>query len=642
MVTTIKKRKNQYFILSLIVILSLFCSINVYAEFGNHVNVSILEQVYQETSYAENYTLVEWQKSCYSEGTINVTNQNNETVYDLYISFLNTASLSDNLSHDSTTKFGNQTQGQPGQKIVIHIPELRQFNYSVFTYNISCMGINPPVNIETSYENTDHGFNAKVLSGYNWTINQTIINNNPTNLTITNINITMKTANVTWNDTNYNFYFGGLYPGGDAGNVAELSTVDWWWTPNTGQLDWLKNESIKYNLTAPLSVPFTATYLALRESVTFQVNYLLSNLTIDEINASAKIDIDFEKKIIRPADNIENHNVTWEITPEVKVPVNITYDLTKVAIWVTENLDPTNTTSNTNWGYLGVNYTGSPIEQINMSNSWGNSSYVWRFNYTDGANAANPPPIVWMKPEYLIANQWGQIYNYTQSIAGNDVYLKYIYVIHGYWLEVSKNVSNIGEDQYRIDILVENIGNGWTPEFEKVTVYDFIPEEFAEWDMQPASYSCLLGASACTNLSIGTSGDEFYGMSYRWDIEWKGTMNSSLGPKKGPNAVSVGNYSWNVSYKVNGTGPYRVTDLYIVGLDPLKVDGAFASPIITIISGIQSYTNEIIYLSVIAFLIIINITNLVMTNRIHRKIQQRLPPAPMKQHNHHKHNHHNQ
>ena len=207
MVTTIKKRKNQYFILSLIVILSLFCSINVYAEFGNHVNVSILEQVYQETSYAENYTLVEWQKSCYSEGTINVTNQNNETVYDLYISFLNTASLSDNLSHDSTTKFGNQTQGQPGQKIVIHIPELRQFNYSVFTYNISCMGINPPVNIETSYENTDHGFNAKVLSGYNWTINQTIINNNPTNLTITNINITMKTANVTWNDTNYNFYF---------------------------------------------------------------------------------------------------------------------------------------------------------------------------------------------------------------------------------------------------------------------------------------------------------------------------------------------------------------------------------------------------------------------------------------------------
>jgi hypothetical protein len=638
MVTMIKKRKSQKFILLLIVLFSIFSSINAYAEFGTHINVTIREEVYQETSFGENYTLSEWQKTCYSEGIINISNDNNETVYDIYISFTNTAFLTDNFTHDSTTKFGNQSQGQPGEKIVINIPELRQFNYSVFTYNISCLGNTPAVDIETSYSNADHGYNAKVLAGANWTINQSITNNYVTNKTITNLNITMRTANVTWNDTYNNFSFGGLYSVGDYTNVTQISSNEWWWAPNGGNLNWHTNASIKYNTTAALSVPFTATYLAIRESVSFEVDYLFSNLSIDEINGSAKMDINFEKRIIRPTDNLENHNVTWEITPEVTVPVNITYDINKVTLWVTENLDPTNKTENTNWGLLEVNYTGSPMKQINMTNSWGNSSYVWTFNYTDGANAANPPPIVWMRSEYLIANQWGQIYNYTQSVAGNDIYLKYIYVVHGYWLEVSKNVSNIGEDQYQIDIHVENIGNGWTPEFEKVTVYDFIPNEFAEWDMGPAAYDCLSGGSACTNLSIGTVGDDFYGMSYRWDIEWKGTMNSSLGPKNGPNAVTSGNYSWNVSYKVNGTGPYRVTDLYIVGLDPLKVDGAFTSPIITIISGIQSYTNEIIYLSVIAFLIVINITNLIMTNRIHRKIQQRLPPAPIKHNNNHQHN----
>lgn len=626
-----KKRKNQLFILSILVLFSIICTINVSAEFGNHINVTIIEEIYQETSYGENYTLVEWQKFCYSEGTINISNNNNETVYDIYIGFVNTNGLSSNFTHDSTTKFGNQTSGQPGQKIVITIPELRQFNYSVFRYNISCMGSNTPVDIKTYYSNVDHGFNAKVLSGNNWTINQTITNNYATNKTVTNINISMKTVNVTWNDTYYNFSFGQLYALGDYTNITQLSSNEWWWEPNGGQLDWHKNVSVRYNMTAPLSVPFTATYLAIRESISFQIDNLYSNLTIGEINGSAKIDFNFEKKLIRPVDNLENNNVTWEITPEITVPINITYDVNKVTLWVTENLDPTNKTENTNWGLLEINYTGSPMKQINMTNSWGNSSYVWTFNYTDGSNATNPPPIVWMKPEYLIANQWGQIYNLTQTIAGSDVYLKYIYVIHGYWLEISKNISNIGEDQYQINILVENIGNGWTPQFEKVTVYDFIPEEFAEWDMQPAGYDCLSGASACTNLSIGTTGDEYHGMSYRWDIAWKGTMNSSLGPKYGPNAVSWQNHSWNVSYKVNGTGPYKVTDLYIVGLDPLKVDGAFTSPIITIISGIQSYTNEIIYLSVIAFLIIINITNLIMTNRIHNKIQQRLPPAPKKQ-----------
>jgi len=628
----LKKRKSAVILLFLTAFV--FASYPVSADFGNHVNVTLFERVYQETTFAENFTLTEWQKFCYSEGTVNVTNPNNETVFDIYLSFTNTAPLSTNFTW-SAGKWGNQSQGQPGTTIVLHIPELRQFNFSTFTYNISCMGQNPPLNIITNYSNADHGYNRKVLAGHNWTLNQTVRNDNPINLNITNINISITAVNVTWNDSKFPFTLQVLDAVGDYLNVSGNGTSNktWYWTPNGGTLAWGENTSIRYSVMAPYSVPFTATYRAISEQVSFEVNSLLSNLTLVDINASGRIDYDFEKRIDQPADNEESFNVTWQILPYISVPVNITYDLNLVTLWVTENLDPANDTTGTIWGKLEINHTGSPLKQINISTSWGNSSYDWYFNYTDGSSQANPPPIVWMQPEWLISHKWGQIVNYTKSVDGNDVYLKYIYVVHGYWLEVQKNVTNIGEDQYQIDIFVENIGNGWTPNGTYVTVYDFIPHDFAWGNMGPSGYDCP-GATYCQNLTVGNAGDTFEGMSFRWNIAWKGTMNASLGPKTGPDSTSYGNYSWNVTYIVNGTGPYRVTELYIVGLDPLKVDGAFASPIITIISGIQSYTNEIIYVGVISFLIIVNITNLIMTNRIHKKIQERMPPAPPPKHHH--------
>jgi len=402
-------------------------------------------------------------------------------------------------------------------------------------------------------------------------------------------------------------------------NGNGTSNYQWSWTPNGGDLNFNESANISFIMRAPYSVPFTATYKALLESITYNVPFLISNISLDYINASADINFSMEKRIEKPADNVESHNVTWEIRPALNTNKNITFDVNKVTLWVTENLDPSNDTADTSWGRLEVNYTGAPMKEINLTTGWGNSSYYWLFNYTDGANSSYPPPIVWMKPEWLITNNYGQIMNYSATRSGTDLYMKYIYVIHGYWLEVQKNVTNIGEDSYQVDIFVENIGNGWTPQFTYVTVYDFIPNDFEWYGMQPAPYACPTG-SYCQNLTVGTAGSEYNGMSFRWNIAWKGDMNSSLGPKVGPDATSYNNYSWNVSYKVNGTGPYRVTDLYIVGLDPLKVDGATVSPVIAVITGLQSYTKEIIYVGIVAFLIIINVTNLVLTNKINRKL----------------------
>ncbi|MGM5482373.1 MAG: hypothetical protein ACQESF_02820 [Nanobdellota archaeon] len=504
--------------------------------------------------------------------------------------------------------------------VIIHIPELRAGNYSTYKYNVTCgENTEPPVDLVTNYTSNSSAYpniNRKVLAGYNWTVTQEARNNLYLGENVTNVNITISAQSVEWNTTSFNFSLEKLLKSGDWNNVEGNGTSnrEWWWAPNGGELAPNENHNISYVVRAPYSVPFTATYLALLENISYNAPFLMSNLTIIDINASAKLNKSFEKRIYKPSDNEDNHNVTWEIRPEALVPINASYELNKVSLWVTHNMNPNN--------YTGLNITyensGSPLKEVNYSTDRKWSTEIdstkdhWRFNYTDGSNTSNPPPIVWMKPEWLITNDYAQLMNYSRTVSGEDVYLKYIYVIHGYWLQVNKNITSVGEGRYKVYTYAENIGNGWTPENEYVTVYDYVPDEFDAYNFTKTS--------KLRNITVGTPDSMRYGKSYRWNIPWKGTMNSSLGPKNGPNAASKGNYSWNVTYFVNGTGDYKVSELYIVGLDPLKVEGASASPVISVISGLQSHSREAIYVGIVAFLIALNVTNVVMTNRINKKI----------------------
>jgi len=621
-----KNKRGQKGLLFLAVLVSLAA----FASGATHLNITMRELVYENTTFAENFTLIEDVKSCYTLGMLNITNPSPEPVYDIKLVFINTQYMTTNFTWDPTTKFGNQTNGTPGSTIIIFIPELRYGNFSTFFYNVSCGSLPPPVNIDTNYTNYDHGFNRKVLAGENWVITQSVINNNTAGLTVSNVNITMQAQNVAWNASSFPFRLGELFPHGDWTNVSGngTSNTSWWWSPLGGTIPFGTSVYINYSMLAPLSVPFSASYLALSETISYEVDYLLSNLTLSQVNASSDINFSFEKAIVRPSDNLNNHNVTYEIRPYINTPLNITYNLNKVTLWVSNTSNPNDRL--TAFGYLNKTYT--PIQTINLTTPWEPSGDYWQFNYTDGSSSAYPPPIVWIKPEWLIANANGQIMNYTTSRAGNDVYMKYIYVVNGYWLEVKKNVTNIGEGQYQINITVENIGNGWTPEYEVVTVYDFVPSDFSVYAMGPSPYDCPTGSN-CINQTV--TGSEFSGTAYQWQIAYKPNMNSSLGPKNGLNATDPENYSWSVGYTVNGTGSYKVSQLYIVGLDPLKVDGASASPIITIISGIQSYTHEIIYISIVGFLIAVNIANLVITRKIHQKLNDmpqpkapKMPPPP--------------
>ncbi|MGM5488450.1 MAG: hypothetical protein ACQESG_05865 [Nanobdellota archaeon] len=589
--------------------ITLLCILPAAFAYPSYIDITMTETVYQNITFARDFYPVENQ-TCVIVGIINVTNLNDtEAFSDILINLTNVDQLNSNITY-VTGRNGTSSLNKTANQAWIHIPELRATNNSVWNYTLNCDNTPPPLNIDSSYETSVDGVNLKVLAGKNFTVTS-VAENEAGFSDITNLNITIEAQQVSWNASAFNFSLAKLFSTGDYTNVSgNDSKVQWVWRPMGGVLPIGNKTNITYNVTAPRSVPTSNTYLAIKETSQYSIAYMASNISITSMRVVGDLDFSQEKAIIRPATNVNDTNVTWRIEADSSVPLNAAYNITKVSIWVTHNMSPLAT--NTPFGYLNTTYSPSGLQ--NKTNGWqttssGDDSY-WLFNYTDGSDpVTSPPPVVWIRPYHHLFDGQSQIIKTNITQSGEDIYLKYIYVVNGYWLEIDKNITSIANDMYRIDTIVRNIGNGWTPEDLKVTAYDFVPAEFAAWDF-----------SENYNMESTLTGAEYNGTSYRWDIAQKDGFNASLGPCNGPDAVSEANCTWNVSYKVNGTGQYKVSELYIVGLDPQKVEGAPSHEGITVISSLANSTKESLYALGAIVLIALNVVNFVMTRRINKKL----------------------
>ncbi|MCA9477943.1 MAG: hypothetical protein KC535_02235 [Nanoarchaeota archaeon] len=595
------KRFTSFLLISVFMVLLLS---SVGLALPTRVNITMYETVYQNVTFAKDFYLTENTEYCTIAGILNVSNPSPDTVNDIYLNYTFTQNMNSTFVYDAG-RFGVQVQGVANgtdNPFVVHIPELLSGESSQFTYNVSCDSVPAPMNINTTYENFDHGFTRKVLAGENWTITQRVTNDFTQSLN--NINVSITAQNVSWNGTNDNFLLAQLNPVADYSNVSGngTSTTNWYWQVNGGTLTTGSSANITYIVTAPDNVPTSDTYMAILERLTYDIGFLASNITLTDVLAKSQLDFNVEKRIIQPADNENNTNVTWEANADVSTPINISYNLTAVSLWVTETLDPSNKT--TSFGTLEQNYV--PGFEVNLTNTWTTAGSAWDFNFTDGSSALSPPPIVWMRPYFNLRNAQGQILNSSVTQSGNDIYMKYIYVINGYWLQIDKNITSIATDSYRIDIFVENIGNAWTPQNLVVTAYDYVPAEFAAFN-----FSDPFDASASSN------GSGFNGTSYRWTIPVKSPYNSSLGPS----SETLANRSWSMNYFVNGTGDYRLSDLYIVGLDPRQVDGAGTHEGIAVFSNFITRSSEFFYVFIVLFLIVLNIINFMYTRKIADKLK---------------------
>jgi hypothetical protein len=507
------------------------------------------------------------------------------------------------------TDAGNLTPGQVTLELndtirnytILHIPELRSGQQAVYNYNVSSLLIEPPLDINTTYTNPE--FQTKVLAGQRFRINDSAANvADVGSLTVINVSIYALGVNVTnassW--TIFNFTLHNLSGTGDYANVYGNDTDNrsWSWIVNNGTIPIGQIYNISYQVQAPPTVPTSGTYPAIEQNLTYTINATASKVGVNEVRVRAEVNFTTSKEIISPQDNLSNHNVTWRSIPSVGSYVNVSFTLEKVSLWVTSTRNP-----NLVVNQLSYNYTVNSA--INQTTPWIGSA--WLFNYTDGSSDTYPPPIVWVKPYWIVQNTGGQILNQSITRNGTDTYIKYIYVINGYWLEVYKNVTSAGNDQYDIRVHVHNRGNGHTPQNLTVTVYDFIPSEFAAWNFSP-SYN---------NASNVTG--QYNGTAYEWDVGLRTPLATSFAPDG-----DASNYDdFYMNYSVNGSGDYRVSELYIVGLDPRKIDNANAFEGVSVLSSIASNSKEIFYLGFVIFLIAINVGNFLMTSRINKKLDKK-------------------
>ncbi len=129
-------------------------------------------------------------------GYINVSNENlnGKTMSDIYVSFDFTTNIT--LPTLSSGRNGTFISSNPSSNnLILHIPELRTGEESVWTYSINTTSIRPPLNFTTAYSDT------KVLAGDNLTLTDTLQNvfdnaSYQTNTCIYNINITQNTIPV--------------------------------------------------------------------------------------------------------------------------------------------------------------------------------------------------------------------------------------------------------------------------------------------------------------------------------------------------------------------------------------------------------------------------------------------------------------
>lgn len=557
--------------------LALMCVVSVVHAENEQVRVELLEYVNQTVwmnplrfgsgvgTYADNN---ENQSYFNLTGYIRVTNMNPEgsAISDIYVTILNTTRLL-GLPQSYEGRTGTFISNDPSSgELILHIPELTSGENSTWIYYINHTTVRPPLNLTSNFSAT------KVLAGDQINMTDTVENvfDNATyqsDTCIYNINLTQVQTPVNFSGTFFDYAFNvSSTTGPDASNVSYGGNTTQYWYVQNGTCLYKGNQTnINYGIITPYNIPTSQYYRVSNTTLQYTMNESISNMRVVSVLGISEANVSFEKKIEAPADPIlYGSNVTWNVTSYFTSEANITYRLNTVTLWVSQRnfngsyTDP-NSIDNDSISNESLQVNLTPFTLVNTSLPWASTS--WLFNYSD-----IPSPIVWMDINFTIENDGVQLINRSVIQNGNDIYIKELYLIIGYWLEIDKNITSIGSDRYNIRIDVHNKGNQVTPQGTIVTVYDFMPNNFVRTSDFVYSNSTWFSSTDSNNSVFGV----YNGTLYQWAITPNNSLNVSLaqGPTKNENTT------WYVTYNVTGQGDYTLLDVFITGLDPQKVDGA--------------------------------------------------------------------
>lgn len=296
-------------------------------------------------------------------------------------------------------------------------------------------------------------------------------------------------------------------------------------------------------------------------------------------------------------------NNYWKGYAEIKNTASgLIYVLTNVTMWATET------------GSFSSVIAGpqewKPDVNLNPGESWNTSQGSPQgisFQYSK-------VPIIWANATFkLIKSSTGgweesstTLHDFNATYGSNFIVIEKIYIIGTYLVKVTKHVkfnasaSDETKNVFDIYLVVENIGGEESP---YVYVYDMIPENFNEYNWHGWNN---FGDGDWVKLSEMLAGDGSvdnpmtgYSKGYYWRLN--PIAPGAVGDGDYTNETAIANkQSVVIFYQLEGTGDFKVLDVFIVGIDPMYSLNEQTSPKITLVSGAKA-TNYETTLATVAF-----------------------------------------
>jgi hypothetical protein len=538
------------------------------------------------------------QSTYVATGIINISNVHpTEAAQDVLINISGITTISNVVNSSGSQGFVSEFN-TGSDYMLLYVPDLAAGASAIFTYDVNTTLIAPALNLTASYSD------SRVFAGLPITITDTVSNTmNSTlypNNCVYNVSLVHNalTINSSGNLLNVTFDSGSL-AGSDSGNaiVAGDNRSITWNALAGGCLNATNSTNLDYDAITPSGVNSAANYDIVNTTLTYQYNGTFSRIDLVSTQALVDLDLEFEKYL---NNTLTGDNATWSITSQSSNPTDIDVNLTQVSLWVSVR-DGTGT-GFTNPSILDNDtISGTPLTTVynpgfllnSTTSPWNNTGSEWFFNYTFSSS-----PIVWMDIDAIVIDDGIQLQNRSVSYGQNVVYIKELYLATGYWLEISRNITRIGDGEFNIFIKVVNLGTSPTPASQAVQVYNFIPNTFTL--SSPFVYS----ASGWYNTVAAneTLTDPIYnGTMFQYGLLANGNpSNSSLDLYGGSENI---NNTWTLTYNVSGSGEFNFDDLFLTGVDPLAVEEVGATQAVVVQGGYSFASAKVEY--VLGFLALV-------------------------------------
>ena len=230
-------------------------------------------------------------------------------------------------------------------------------------------------------------------------------------------------------------------------------------------------------------------------------------------------------------------------------------------------------------------------------------------------------PIIWANVTFKViedqtSGYWvttKSIHNSSAQYGSSILMVERIYVIGSYIIKVTKKIEWNSDNIYDVDLYVENYGGQESP---SIWVYDLVPENFDFYNFDNSTWDGSGGSNYIDKATMWNNkapiiNNPASGYSKGIAINLRGLQGGADGDGFADSTEINNEQAVHIHYQIQGSGDYKIMDVFIVGIDPVFATNRQTAPKVLFVGGARTENYESLFLS----LGIIGLIGLVFINR---------------------------